>query len=323
MNTILIGTYTRKSSEGIYRLEFDPNNETFNNLSLVVEAENPTYLEYHKPTKTLYAVYDHDGKGGIALYDYNDSRAILKEVIADEGSAPCYVHYNDQTKEYYSANYHRGFVDVYKEGALKNRIKYEKGAKAHYVNTHPITHALYTVDLGNDTVHKYKGLEEVSHYLAPIGSGPRHLVFHPKAPVVYLFTELTCDLIVLKDGDHFEQLQIIKSIPEDATPSGAAIRISNDGKFVYVSNRTHDSITVFAVQDDYTVKLIQNISTQGQHPRDFNLNPENTHLMVLNRDSNNLVLFRRDNTTGLLTLISKDMAIPEGVCLIFIDEDER
>lgn len=323
MNTLLMGTYTKKTSEGIYRLEFDTKTESFSNLSLVVKADNPTYLEYYKPGKTIYSVYDKDGKGGIALYDYSDKLATLKEVIADEGSAHCFVHYNSYTKEYYGANYHRGFVDVYKDGALKNRIKYEEGAKAHYVNTHPKTNDLYTIDLGNDMVHKYRGLEEIASYKAPKGSGPRHLVFHPTAPIVYVFTELSCDLIVLKDSDTFEQIQIIKSIPDGSTPSGAAIRISSDGRFVYVSNRGHDSITVFAVQDDYTVELIQNISSEGMHPRDFNINPEETHLMVLNRDSDNLVLFRRDVNTGLLTLVSKDTAVPEGVCLIFIDEDEQ
>lgn len=320
METLLIGTYTRKTSKGIYRIELNTETESLENLSLVAETENPTYLEYDHDTNTLLAVYQDGEEGGVALWDYKNKTASLKESISEKGVQPCFVHFDKNRNEIVDANYHRGVVHVYKDGKVVENFTYPEGAHAHFSLTHPKTGALYTVDLGNDTVHKYIDLKEVATYEATKGAGPRHLVFHPTADYIYLFTELSNELIVLKDGETLEEVQVVSTLPEPAESAGAAIRISNDGRFVYVSNRTHDSISVFKVNDDYTVEMIQNISAYGEHPRDFNISPDENYLVVANRDTNNLVLYKRDHTTGELSLISKDTAVQEPVSLIFIKE---
>lgn len=319
METILIGTYTRKTSEGIYRLELNTKTQKLENLSLVAKTQNPTYLEYNHKNHELYAVYQDGDQGGIAIWDYKNKQATLKETMTQEGVQPCFVHYDPKRNELYDANYHRGEVHVYKEGVNTKTFKYEAGGHAHFAKTHPKTGNLYTVDLGNNLIHKYKDLKEVATYQAKEGTGPRHLVFHPSAPFIYVMTEHSNELIVLKDGDTLEAIQIISTLPEACASDGAAIRITKDGKFIYVSNRTHDSVTVFKVNDDYTVSTVQNISSFGEHPRDFNLSLDEDFLVLANRDTNNLVLYTRNKETGELNCVSSDTSVPEPVSLIFIE----
>ena len=316
MQTILLGTYTRKNSEGIYQITLDTKQEKLVDLKLIANTQNPTYLDYHEGT--LYSVYQKDNEGGVAIYNYQNEETKLIEAITEEGVQPCYVHFNPVRNEIYDSNYHRGIVNVYQDGKIKETISYPKGAHAHYAHTHPKTNALYTVDLGNDMIHKYENLEEVATYKAKTGSGPRHLVFHPNAPYIYAFTEHSCEVIVLKDDKELKEIQVIDALDKEDEKSGAAIRITKDGKFLYVSNRGHDSITAFKINDDYTVTKIQNISTEGEHPRDFNLDKEENFIVVANRDTNNLTLFKRDKTTGLLTLISSNTEVFEPVAVLFI-----
>ena len=308
METLLIGTYTRKTSEGIYRIELNKSTNSLENLSLVAKTENPTYLEYNHDTKELYSVYQND---------YDKENTHLKTTITQTGVQPCFVHYDHTRNELYDSNYHTGEVHVYQNNELVETFIYPEGAHAHYVHTDPKTGALFTVDLGNDRIHKYTHLNRVATYIAKEGSGPRHLTFHPSAPIVYAMTEYSNEVIVLKDDQGLIELQSISTLPEDTESDGAAIRISSDGKYVYVSNRGHDSISVFKVNDDYTLSMIQNISTHGEHPRDFNLSKDEDYLIVANRDTNNLVLYTRDKTSGELTKVS-ETEVQEPVSVISI-----
>lgn len=320
METILIGTYTKKTSEGIYTISLNTDTEKLEGLQLVAKTKNPTYLEYHKETHKLYSVYDLEGRGGTATWNYKNKKAELVEAITQDGAPPCYVHFDPRRGELFDANYHGGFVNVYRNGHKVNTLQYSDGAHAHYAHTHPETGYLYTVDLGNNRVLKYDKLQEVASYNAPEGSGPRHIAFHPNQPYLYIFTEHSSQVIVLRDGKKLSPIQIIDAVPADGIKSGAAIRISTDGKFVYVSNRGHDSITVFKVNDDFTLTKIQNISSYGEHPRDFNLSLSEDYLVVANRDTDNLVLYSRDEQTGLLVMLNDDTIVPEAVNVIFIED---
>ena len=109
------------------------------------------------------------------------------------------------------------------------------------------------------------------------------------------------------------------TIPADWTEhnGAAAIRCSQDGKFVYVSNRGHNSLAVFTVQADHSLTLSQLISTAGEFPRDFALDPSEHFVVVANQNTDNASLYERDTTTGQLTLLQADVALPEGVCVCF------
>lgn len=317
METILIGTYTRKTSEGIYRVELNTHSNTLENRTLVAKTQNPTYLEYLDNTNQILAVYQEGDEAGIALWDYKDNIATLNHTITQTGSSPCFVHFDANRNEYYDANYHKGEVHVYQDDKLKETFVYPNEARAHYVHTDAKTGALFTVDLGNDTIHKYIDLKEASHYKAKKASGPRHIAFHPHAPYLYIMSEYSNEVVVLKDGETLEEIQVIDSIEKGVKSDGAAIRISPCGKYLYTSTRGHDSITVFKIENDYRLSIIQNISTFGEHPRDFNLTKDGRYCVVANRDTNNLVLYARDLDSGLLEKLS-EIEVPEPVNLIFI-----
>ena len=214
METILIGTYTRKTSEGIYQITLDKEKGVFKDLKLIAKTENPTYLEYDQDSKNLYAVYQSGERGGVAIWHYDEENTTLLEAITQEGVQPCYVHYDALRDEIVDANYHTGQVNIYKNNEILETIQFEEGAHAHYAHTHPKTGDLYTVDLGNDVVKKFRNHAQVDAYHTKKGTGPRHLVFHPSAPYIYLFTEHSNDLIVLKDEDKLEAVQIINALPE-------------------------------------------------------------------------------------------------------------
>lgn len=320
MKQILIGTYTRNESQGIYALDLDENSQQLVNLRLIAPAQNPTYLDFDAETKTLYSVMQEGDAGGVGVWDFHD-QAILKEKYLSETTPPCYVKYDRKEQCIYDANYHLGSVHVYKNNEVQKVIQYDLGAKAHFADLDPKTDDLFVCDLGWDAIYKYRLLNEIAVYETPQGFGPRHLAFHPTQPIIYAFGELSSEVIVLKD-EEFEliHMQTINTLPddEDQIKSGAAIRISNDGHFLYVSNRGHDSITVFRIDANYTLTWLDNVSTYGQHPRDFMLSFDNHYLVVANKDTNNLTLFANDIATGKLTVLQKDIAVPEPVSILFI-----
>ncbi|MGL5688159.1 MAG: lactonase family protein, partial [Weissella cibaria] len=204
----------------------------------------------------------------------------------------------------------------------------EQGSShVHWNNLTP-DNRVAVVDLGADKVLTFDvsdagKLTLVATYETEAGFGPRHLRFSPDGQYAYLLGELSSQLSVLKynaDGS-FTHLQTVATIPADWTEhnGGAAIYLSNDGKFVYTSNRGHNSIAVFAVKDNgVSVAHIQWISTEGDFPRDFALSPDDAFLVAANQNTDNVTVYRRDAVTGELTLSQKDFEIPESVRVLFI-----
>lgn len=319
MTKILLGTYTKSESKGIY--EIDLEQDRLVRLTHIAEVENPTYLDYDPTTQTLFSVYQKDDQAGIATWKYQGTNTELIERFVEMGPAPCYVAYDKNEDQIYDANYHKGRVNVYKNHQVFKKIEYKDGSHAHFVNKKPNTEFVYVCDLGLDTVRKYELMNEIATYKAPAGSGPRHLAFHPHLPLLYLFSEHTCHVTVLEDdGFDFIEHGVFDALPETETiRSAAAIRISKDGNYLYVSNRGHDSITVFKISEDgLQLELIQNISSFGEHPRDFALSPDQKYLVCANRDSNHLTLYARDVVNGKLTLLQTDVYAPECVAVLFI-----
>ena len=319
MTKILLGTYTRNDSKGIYSIDLDGGQ--LKNLSLVVETSNPTYLDYDASSKRIFSVLEKDGEGGIGVFDFDGAHAKLDSTYINSQTPPCYVSYDKENDYVYDANYHQGRVHVQSKGDMERVYDYGAGSHAHFVDLDPKTSDLFVCDLGLDAIHKYRLLNEIATYKAPEGMGPRHLVFHPSEPIVYVLGELNNTVQVLRDHEFdFECVQTISTLPnEGIVSSGGAIRISKDGRFVYASNRGHDSIVMYRVKDDFTLELMDFISVEGQHPRDFALSLDEAHLVVGNRDTNNLTLFERDADTGLLTLVQKDVHCPEVVSILFLD----
>lgn len=318
---IYLGTYTKKESKGIYSIEFIDNQLV--NLNLEMNVDNPTYLA--KLNNDTFSVVKEGSKGGVAYYRDNN---LVNQAI-EEGAPPCYVSYDLDRNLVFSANYHGGRVNTYKfskDGIVEHqKLVFDAGSKAHYIAYNELLDMVLVCDLGLDRVYffEYGDNDQLVlkyQFNASEKSGPRHLVVHPTKPIVYVFTELSSEVLVLEVNDGVKLVSKINCLPDgvEGPKWGAAIRISNDAKYVYVSNRGHDSLSVFKVSDDgLSLSLIQNISTEGVQPRDFNLSTCGKLCVVANHDTNNLTLFARCVETGILSLLQKDVYAPESVCVVF------
>ncbi len=311
-----IGTYTKKTSEGIYLAELVDNQIK---LDLWNKVDNPTYLDEFEGN--VFSVVKDGDQGGVAYFKDGE----LVNQVTEAGAPPCYVSYDKKNELVYSANYHGGRINTYKveNGQLVDveKFQYAEGSKAHYVVYSKELDEVVVCNLGNDEVYFYSVKDQkltLEHtYKAAQGSGPRHAVVHPETKLVYVFTELSSEVIVLKrTKTGTEVLQVVSCLDDDdAQRWGAAIRLSPDGKFLYVSNRGHDSLTVFSVNE--TLTWVENVPSYGVQPRDFNISPCGKYVVVGNLDSNNLVLFERDERTGKLSILQKDIEAFEPVCILF------
>ncbi len=194
----------------------------------------------------------------------------------------------------------------------------------HYTDLTPDKY-LVTCDLGTDKVTTYDlidgKLKEINSYDASPGSGPRHLVFKNTDKIAYLICELNSTIeVLIYDGlGEFHKLQTISTLPDDADKeefnATAAIRMTSDDKFVYASNRGHNSIVVYESLADGTLEKIQTISSFGDIPRDINLSKGEKVLIVANQDTDNVTTYLKDEQTGLLTKVQDDFFVPEAVCV--------
>ncbi|MDN6161508.1 MAG: lactonase family protein [Atopostipes sp.] len=338
---ILLGTYTRRKSDGIYQVELNTEKKELENLSLLAEVGSPTYLDQMDKKDIIYTIVNEEDQGGIAsLVKDQNGDYIRQSVLLSEGPSPAYLTYDKEQNFIYTSNYHKGEVAVYstdEEGNLEllDTAKHsgssvhenQSSPHVHYSKRTPDGKYLAVCDLGTDEVYTYEvnaegQLEEKARLKVDPASGPRHLVFHPNGKTAYLFAELSSEIIVLDyhaDTGEFSEKQTISTIPESHTGfnGGAAIRISKDGRFLYASNRGHDSIASFNIKEEGRISLIDYTSSEGETPRDFNIDPSGKFLVVGHQDSDNLTLFERDQETGQLTLIQKDFYAPEVVNINF------
>lgn len=331
--TLYFGSYTRRLSKGIYSADFNEESGLLSNLQLLATEDNPTYLAFSQ-AGNLYTVGSENGQGGVAAFDAHFQP--LNHVVTD-GAPLCYVSVDEDRQLVYGANYHKGQIFSYKiesDGSLRlaDTVQHhgsgphenQQSAHAHFADLTP-DHYLLTCDLGIDSVITYDvsdegTLTEIGHYKSAPGAGPRHIVFHPTAKLAYLICELNASIeVLIYDGvGQFELLQTISTLPADYTgPNNtAAIRISKDGKFVYASNRGHDSIAIYRTLGDATLELIDIQSSLGQIPRDFALVSNDSYLIVAHQDSDKVTVFKRHPETGLLTEIPQDFEAPEAVCIL-------
>lgn len=336
------GTYTRESSEGIYRFVLNTETGQLENVEVAAKVGSPTYLVTSNDNKFLYSVSQQDQQGGVAAYSINQNNGeltYLNEQLAD-GAPPCHLDVLNGTVV--TGNYHKGTVDMFKVqqngqvDAASSVIQHEgtgpherqEKPHVHYTAYTPDGNYIAVADLGTDEVVTYQvqndELVQVSILKVKAGSGPRHLTFHPNGKWAYLLNELSSEVTVLDyDAEigSFAEKQYIKAIPADfsETNDASAIHISSDGRFVYSGNRGHNSIAVFSVdQDSGELTFVEHVSSGGEWPRDFVLDPSEKFLIASNQHTGNLVLFARDEETGKLTQLDSEVKVPEVVCVKFI-----
>lgn len=264
----LIGTYTSKTSKGMYAVTLNHDHQQLENVRLVAASQKPAYLQ--QVGDRVFAIKQDGDLGGVASYQLKDGQAELIDQKLGAGAPPAYVGYDQDRKLLYSANYHKGTVTVFKvasDGTLTQTDEVthqgECGPKpeqdaphAHYADLTP-DKRLAVCDLGMDLVVVYDvsddgKLTQASRYQSEAGFGTRHLVFHPNGQVAYVLGELSSKLEVLKydaETGSFSHVQTVATISADWTAhnGAAAIHVCHSGRFVYVSNRGENTIAVFEV----------------------------------------------------------------------------
>lgn len=333
-----IGTYTKKESKGIYKIELSSFGKVLS-VEDVAKVANPTYLALND--KCLYSVSKIADKGAVTSFKINEDGS-LEELssVKKVGNPPCYVELSHDNNYLVSANYHAGTVDSYsidKNGALEKLLStdqhegcgvHERQEKphVHFSGFSPSGEYLFTCDLGTDEITTYKLnegiLEKIANIKVKAGSGVRHLVFSSDEKCVYAMTELTSELIAF-DYDKKGNLKnpvYYKTLPEnfEKENKGSAIKISNDNRFIYVSNRGEDAIVVFE-QKATSLEKIQTISTKGEGPRDFDLSKEGTLAIATNELTGTLTIYKVDKDSGLLEEVVSEIKVPEAVCVKFVD----
>ncbi len=345
--TGFIGTYTKGSSEGIYSFVLDTDAGKIKEVQLAGKLDNPTYLTISKDQRFLYSVMKENTKGGVAAFkiDPNTAKLSLINTQLSEGSPPCHVNTDGQQRYLFSANYHKGTVESYLINQHTGEIsepssivqhegsgpdERQEKAHTHYAGMTPDDKYVVVVELGSDKLFTYEvkkdgELIEVSRLDIRPGSGPRHLAFHSlNKKIAYIMTEFSSEIIVLNYNEangSFAIVETHKTIPNDFTENnqGSAIHTSSDGKFVYVANRGHNSIAIFKSNlETGKLEFVSHVSTEGDWPRDFVLDPTEKYLIVSNQNSSNLVLFSRNPETGMLELLQKDISVPDPVCVKFL-----
>lgn len=342
-----IGTYTKGESEGVYTFALNSNTYEVSELHPVASLKDPTYVAVSHDDDVLYAVMKEEKAGGLSAYRINKQTGELsflnKEITADGG--PCHVSINKKRSKALTANYHSGMITAFTleadgsikgissaaqhEGTGPDEERQEK-AHAHFSGFTPDEQYAVAVDLGTDEVILYTvdqgQLRTHFTYNAPPGSGPRHIAFHPYEPYAYIMTELSNQVIVCDYNaalGELRELQLISTLPDGFVEhsQGSAIHLSRDGKFLYAGNRGNDSIASFAVNEHSgELDLIDIISTEGNWPRDFQIDPSGSVLLASNQESSTLTVFSRNSETGSLTLQKAGINLPYPVCVTFLSE---
>ena len=344
---LYIGTYTQKTSQGIYVYEFNTKSGDFKPVSITKGNTNPSFLAISTNERFLYSLA---GKKGDSVKAYSIEKPshylrLLNAQSLGESSGACYLTVDQTGKWLIVANYGSGSVtelQLQPNGMLGNvsqTIKHEgKGIDperqqkpyVHSINIAPNNKDVFVPDLGTDKIMTYS-LDVETGKLAPgnipytsvaPGSGPRHFTFHPNGKFAYVINEMTASITGFRyKAGSLETIETVKNLPDSYTGRkwAADIHISPDGKFLYGSNRAHDSLVIFSIdQQSGKLTLVGIESTHGKTPRNFTIDPKGNFLLVANQDSDNITIFKRDKKTGKLTMMENEITISMPVCLKFI-----
>lgn len=350
---VYVGTYTSGESQGIYIYRMDP---AVGELKPVgsVRADNPSYLAISANRRSLYAVNEvteFAGKpgGAVSAYSIDQKTGALRfeNQQPSFGGAPCYISVDREDRFVLVANYVGGNVAVFplrRDGRLgavtdveqhsgsgANRERQQR-PHAHSFILDPAERFAFAADLGTDKIMVYR-FDGRSGKLTPnsppwaqvkAGAGPRHFIFHPARRYAYVINELDSTVTAFaydKVRGRLSVIQTVSAVPASFSGdnSCADIHISPSGKFLYGSNRGHDSIVVLEV-DESTGRLahVEHVSTGGKTPRNFCIDPTGNFLLAANQRSNTIVTFRLDRASGRLRPAGRTLEVPSPVCIKMI-----
>jgi 6-phosphogluconolactonase len=350
----------KTASKGIYAYRLDPGIGKLTSLGLAAESEDPSFLAVHPSGKYLYAVneVDHFGaqkSGAVSAFsiDPRNGKLTLLNQVATQGAGPCHISLDKSGKYAFVANYDGGSIAVFpigEDGSLASAAAFvqhsgssvdkerQQGPHAHWIGTSPDNRFALVADLGLDEILLYH-FNAAKGALTPgnppdvkvtPGAGPRHLAFHPNGKFAYVLSEMESSVTAFAykaSNGSLSPLQTISTFSilrkDQSGPKEAAeIAVHPNGRFLYASNRAGiDTISTFSIDPAKgTLKLRDEYPTMGKTPRNFAIDPTGKFLLAANQESNTIVIFRIDSTTGALTPTGEIAEAPAPVCITFVAE---
>jgi len=342
--SFFVGTYTDTISKGIYTYTLSEEGK-LKKTGLAAVSNNPSFLTKSFDNNYLLAVNEtnsNNGSGTVESFKINGDSLSFISRSSSGGAHPCFVTLNNKG-DVLTANYTAGTIGLLKlntNGKLSDLLdvqqhtgkgtkKQQKTPHAHAAWFESDNNNIISVDLGTNELwfSKLDTLQHKLQFTSPKtlkvdeGAGPRHLSFHPNGKWIYIINELNSTVSLLKKNEKntLEKKSSFSTLPEGYTQDSycADIHISSDGKFLYASNRGHNSLAIFKINiEDGNLQLIEHQSVKGDWPRNFALSPDGNYIIVANQHSNNLVSFKRDKNTGKLVFVDEINA-PSPVCILF------
>lgn len=355
---VYVGTYTSGESKGIYLLEMDTASGTLEPRGLAAETVNPSFLVFHPGKPFAYAVgeiSDSQGKktGAVSAFAVDSRTGRLSPVNQrpSGGRGPCHVSVHPAGRHVLVANYSSGsaaVLPIKPDGSLaaaSSVIQHEgsgphpqrqQGPYAHFITCDAAGRFAFVADLGLDRIMIYR-FDRADGRLTPNdppsasvppGGGPRHFAFHPSGRFGYTNNELANSVTAFTydaNRGKLKPFQTITTLPEDFQESNttAQILVHPSGKFLYCSNRGHDSIAIYAINaESGRLTAIGHQSTRGETPRNFNIDPTGTWLIAANQKTGTLCTFRIDADSGRLQPVGDPVPVPTPVCVQFVSVEQ-
>jgi 6-phosphogluconolactonase len=353
---VYIGTYTGGGSEGIYVFQMNPETGELLDRQLAAPSEHPSFLALSPDKKFLYAANEtsawkgKDGTGGVTSFAIDAESGKLTELNSQPsgGSAPCHLIVDPSGKNVLVANYSGGNASVYPVapdgslgaatgfmqhtgmGAIPNR---QASPHAHSINLDPAAKFAFVADLGIDRLMSYRfdanagtiSPNETPSTKVADGSGPRHFAFHPNGQTAYVINEVAMSVKAFRYDPTkgvLTEFQTISTLGDEVIADGystAHVEVHPSGKFLYGSNRGHDTIVVYKIHPQTgELTYVENQSILGQTPRNFGISPDGRFLIAANQNSNDLVVFSVDQETGALEPTGNKVECPNPVCVKFL-----
>ncbi|MBI3680570.1 MAG: lactonase family protein [Acidobacteria bacterium] len=350
---VYFGTYTRKNSKGIYVSRLDAAKGAVSEPQLAAEIANPSFVAIHPSRSYLYAVSEMGGagqpQGAVTAFAIDKASGKLTRLnaVPSRGAGPCHLNVDKTGRALVVANYGSGSVaamPVKGDGSLSEASSFiqhqgssvnpqrQQGPHAHSVNISRDNRFVVVADLGMDQVLVYK-FDPVEARIEPNdppftkvnpGAGPRHFTFHPGGRFAYVINELQSTVTAFSwDAQRgaFGEVQTVSTLPADfkGNNTTAEVVAHPNGRFLYGSNRGHNSLAVFAIDSGKGVlRLLENVPTQGEIPRNFAIDPTGKWLFAANQNTDNVVVFAVDGKTGRLKPNGRMLRIDVPVCIRFV-----
>jgi 6-phosphogluconolactonase len=331
---VYFGTYTKKgTSQGIYVARFHERTGALTQLELAAESPDPSFLAWHPSGPYLYAVNEGSAQVSAFGVDAASGKLTLLNKQPTGGNGPCHLAVDSTGHMLAVANYDGGSVATYPVGAdgrlgdRKSFVQFSGGGPhAHSTNFTADNQRLLVDDLGGDATHVYKVTPETAEITeesmgkAEPGAGPRHLAIAPGGKTVYVLNEIRSTITRYSfAGGTLQKLDSVSTLPPSFHGSNttAEIFLGPKARYLYASNRGHDSIAVFAVEPGGAIHVVQDVLSGGHTPRSFALDPSGKWLLAANQDSDNVVVFHIDPKTGWLKQAGVEIKVGSPVCVLF------